>query len=103
MINVTKPAQEQVRLYFEGKEIAPIRILLNGDGCAGPSLAMALDEKKETDAVFTFDGVEYIMDKDLMEKASPVDVDFEGTGFRLQSTLKPPAGCKGCGSGTCHS
>ena len=103
MINVTKPAQEQVRLYFEGKEIAPIRILLNGDGCAGPSRAMALDEKKETDAVFTFDGVEYIMDKDLMEKASPVDIDFEGTGFHLQSTLEPPAGCKGCGSGTCHS
>jgi hypothetical protein len=53
--------------------------------------------------VFTFDGVEYIMDKDLMEKATPVDVDFAGTGFRLESSLKPPAGCQGCGSGTCCS
>ncbi len=101
MINVTKPAQEQVRLYFEGKEIAPIRILLNGDGCGGPSLAMALDEKKETDAVFTFDGVEYIMDKDLLEKADPVDIDFAETGFRLESGLKLSGGCTGCSGGTC--
>ena len=101
MINVTKTAQEQVRLYFEGKEISPIRILLNGDGCGGPSLAMALDEKKESDAVFTFDDVEYIIDKALLEKSSPVDLDFSGTGFKLESTLEPPAGCKGCGSGTC--
>nr|WP_320193918.1 IscA/HesB family protein [uncultured Desulfobacter sp.] len=103
MINVTKPAQEQVRIYFEGKEIAPIRLFLNSAGCGGPSLAMALDEKKETDAVFTFDGVEYIMDKDLLEKASPVDVDFEVTGFRIESSMKPPEGCTGCGGGTCCS
>jgi Fe-S cluster assembly iron-binding protein IscA len=101
MINVTKPAQEQVRQYFEGKELAPIRIFLNSAGCGGPSLAMALDEKKDTDAVFTFDDVEYIMDKDLLEKASPVDVDFEGMGFRLESSIKPPEGCSGCGGGTC--
>lgn len=46
MINVTTLAQEQVRLYFEGKDIVPIRIFLNSAGCGGPSLAMALDEKK---------------------------------------------------------
>lgn len=101
MINVSKPAQEQVRMYFEGKEIAPIRIFLNSAGCGGPSLAMALDEKKHTDTVFTFDEVEYIIDKDLLEKAGPVNVDFEGTGFRLESSLKPLGGCTGCSSGTC--
>lgn len=103
MINVTIPAQEQVRLYFEGKEIVPIRIFINSAGCGGPSLAMALDEKKERDAVFTFDDVEYIMDKDLLKKAGPVEVDFAGTGFRIESSLEPPAGCNGCGSGSCCS
>ena len=39
--------QEQVKMYFEGKEIEPIRIFLNTAGCGGPSLAMALDEKKK--------------------------------------------------------
>jgi Fe-S cluster assembly iron-binding protein IscA len=101
MINVSKPAQEQVRMYFEGKEIAPIRIFLNSGGCGGPSLAMALDEKKETDAVFTFDDVEYIIDKDLLEKATPVDIDFAGTGFCLDSGLPQTGGCTGCSGGTC--
>ena len=101
MINVSKPAQEQVRMYFEGKEIAPIRIFLNSGGCGGPSLAMALDEKKETDAVFTFDDVEYIIENDLLEKTGNVDIDFEGTGFRLDSNLKPTGGCSGCSGGTC--
>ncbi len=103
MINVTTLAQEQVRLYFEDKDIVPIRIFLNSAGCGGPSLAMALDEKKETDAVFTFDDVEYIMDKNLLKKAGPVEVDFAGTGFQLESSLEPPAGCTGCGGGTCCS
>lgn len=103
MINVSKPAQEQVRMYFKGKEIEPIRIFLNSAGCSGPSLAMALDEKKDTDAVFTFDDVEYIMDKDLLKKASPVDIDFAGTGFRLESGLKLTGGCTGCSGGTCGS
>ena len=103
MINVSKPAQEQVKMYFEGKKAAPIRIFLNNAGCGGPSLAMALDEKKNTDAVFTFNDVEYIMEKDLLEKVSPVDIDFAGTGFCLESGLKPVEGCKGCSSGTCGS
>ncbi|WP_321493407.1 IscA/HesB family protein [uncultured Desulfobacter sp.] len=103
MINVTKPAQEQVRMYFEGKELSPVRIFLNSGGCGGPSLAMALDEKQETDAVFTFDNVEYIMNKDLLEKASPVDIDFVGSGFHLESNLKPAGGCMGCSGGTCGS
>ena len=103
MINVSKPAQEQVRIYFEGKEIAPIRIFLNSAGCAGPSLAMALDEKKDTDAVFTFDGVEYIIDKDLLEKVGTVDIDYAGSGFCLDSGLKPAGGCAGCSGGTCGS
>ena len=104
MINVSKSAQEQVRMYFEGKEITPIRIFLNSAGCGGPSLAMALDEKKDTDAVFTVDEVEYIMDKNLLEKAGSVDINFAGTGFSLDSGLKPAGGCSGCCSGgTCGS
>nr|WP_320192116.1 IscA/HesB family protein [uncultured Desulfobacter sp.] len=103
MINVTKPAQEQVRMYFEGKEIVPIRIFLNSSGCGGPSLAMALDEKKDTDAAFTFDDIEYVIDKDLLEKAGNVDIDFAGNGFHLDSGLKPTGGCMGCSGGTCGS
>jgi len=102
MIKVTETAQEQVKAYFEGKEVQPVRIFLNSGGCGGPSLAMALDEKKEDDALFTHGGVEYLMEKSLLEKASPVTVDYAGMGFNLSSSLELSSGCGSCGStGSC--
>lgn len=102
MINVSKTAQEQVKSYFEGNAVSPVRIFLNNGGCGGPSLAMALDEKKEGDAVFTHGGVAYIMEKTLFEKASPVEVDYSGMGFKLKSSLELDSGCSSCGStGSC--
>ncbi len=102
MINVSKEAQEQVRAYFEGKEVQPVRIFLNSGGCGGPSLAMALDEVTDKDTVVTHDGIDYIMDKELLEKAAPVTVDYSGMGFRLDCSLDLGGGCcSSCGSGGC--
>ncbi|WDP91954.1 MAG: IscA/HesB family protein [Desulfobacter sp.] len=102
MITVTPSAQEQVKAYFEGKEVEPVRIFINNGGCGGPSLAMALDQATENDAVFTHDGIDYIMDKKLLEQASPVEVDHTGMGFNLTSSLELGGGCGSCGStGSC--
>ncbi|MBA3010182.1 MAG: IscA/HesB family protein [Proteobacteria bacterium] len=94
MIDVSTTAQEQVKAYFEGKEVQAVRIFLNNGGCGGPSLAMALDKKKEDDTVSTHGGVEYIMEKTLFEKSSPVKVDYAGMGFNLSSSLELSSGCK---------
>jgi Fe-S cluster assembly iron-binding protein IscA len=102
MIIVSETAQEQVKAYFEGKKVQPVRIFLNNGGCGGPSLAMALDEKREDDTVFTHGGVAYIMEKILFEKAKPVKVDYSGMGFNLSSSLELNSGCSSCGSaGSC--
>jgi iron-sulfur cluster assembly protein len=102
MISVSETAQEQVKAYFKGRKVQPVRIFLNNGGCGGPSLAMALDEKKEDDAVFTHGGVAYIMEKTLFEKAKPVTVDYSGMGFKLSSNLELSSGCSSCGSaGSC--
>ncbi|MBU0972375.1 MAG: IscA/HesB family protein [Proteobacteria bacterium] len=102
MIIVSATAQEQVQAYFEGKEVQPVRIFLNSGGCGGPSLGMALDEKRADDVVFTHGGVAYIMEKTLFEKASPVKVDYAGMGFNLSSSLELGSGCSSCGStGSC--
>jgi Fe-S cluster assembly iron-binding protein IscA len=102
MITVSKTAQEQVKAYFEGKEVQPVRIFLNNGGCGGPSLAMALDEKQAEDVVFTQGDVAYIMEKTLFEKAKPVRVDYAGMGFNLSSSLELSSGCGSCGSkGSC--
>lgn len=60
---------------------------------------MALDEPKENDEVKTVDGFTYVIDKEFLQRAQPVKVDFIDYGFRLTSSIKIDAGCGGCGSG----
>ena len=101
MINVSRSAQEQVKAYFNDKEIQPVRIFVTS-GCGGPRLAMAMDEIKETDSVFTCDGVDYIMETVLLKQARPVEVDFSEGGFKINSSLELGDGCSSCGShGSC--
>jgi len=61
---------------------------------------MALDEPKDTDNVYDVDNFKYIVDKDFMEKAKPIVVDFQAMGFKITSGIKIEAGtgCSGCGS-----
>ena len=65
---------------------------------------MALDEQKESDAVYDIDGFSYVVDKEFLETAKPIKVDFLVHGFKLDCGLSftPAAGCAGCGtSDTC--
>lgn len=61
---------------------------------------MALDEPRETDHVYDVNDVQYLVDKDFMEKANPITVDFMYMGFKITSGLEVSAGgeCSGCGS-----
>ncbi len=102
MVEVTESATQQIAEYFKGKEVSPIRIFLNQGGWGGPSLAMALDESKDTDNVYEIDGFTYIVEKEFMEKATPIKVDFHEYGFKISSGVDfgSGAGCS-CGSKTC--
>jgi len=102
MLEVTKLATDKLNEYFKNKEREPIRIFLNSGGCGGPSLAMALDEQKDTDDVFDIDGFKYIVDKELMKEAEPIKVDFAHFGFQLDCSLEFEEGCSACAvSGGC--
>jgi len=57
---------------------------------------MALDESKDTDDVYEIDGFKYIVDKDFLEKAKPIKVDFTEMGFKLDSAID--FGASACGS-----
>ncbi|MBW2643997.1 MAG: IscA/HesB family protein, partial [Deltaproteobacteria bacterium] len=43
---------------------------------------MALDEPKDADHVFDIDGFKYIVDKEFMEKAKTIKIDFSEMGFK---------------------
>jgi len=63
---------------------------------------MALDEPKENDVTFMDREVQYLIDKDLLDEAKPVKIDFKksffGSGFRMTSSLFKK---KGTGGGCC--
>jgi Fe-S cluster assembly iron-binding protein IscA len=98
MVNVTEPAKAQLDAYFAENEKTPIRIFLSSGGCSGPRLALALDEAKDSDEVHDASGYSFVVDKELMEKAKPLSVDFSGCGFAIDSSLElgGGGGCSGC-------
>ena len=74
MIELSDAAKTQIEAYFQGKEPTPIRIFLNSGGWAGPSLAMALDEPKDSDDIFDVKGLKFVVDKEFMERAQTIKI-----------------------------
>jgi Fe-S cluster assembly iron-binding protein IscA len=64
---------------------------------------MALDEPKNEDEVIEEKGTKFVIDKDLLNQAQPITIDFtttpDGAGFKLTSNLSAEGG--GCGSCSC--
>ena len=96
MLEVTKSATEKIAEYFKDKEVSPIRIFLLAGGCGLSSLAMDLDEPKESDDVFDIDGFKFIINKEFMEEAEPIKVDFTRSGFQFDCALEFEEGCSVC-------
>ena len=59
---------------------------------------MALDEPNDNDRTYDISGFKYVVDKELMEPAKPIKIDFMGRGFTITSSLVLEEGCGGCGS-----
>jgi len=60
---------------------------------------MALDELKDSDDKYDIDGFQYIIDKDFLQKAQPIKIDFEQYGFKISAGIEfGGGGCSGCGS-----
>lgn len=98
MVTVSEEAQKQVAAYFKNNAVRPVRIFLH-QGCGGARIGLMVDDKKDSDMVFKVDGFEYVVEKELLKKAQPIAVDFQGEGFTVSSQLELGGGCGGCGSG----
>ena len=99
MIEVTQTAIQEIKNFFADKDVMPIRVFVASGGWAGPSVALALDEQKDTDEVFEVDGFKFIAEKEFLKQASPVKIDFMSTGFKVDSNIDlGPSGCSSCGT-----
>jgi hypothetical protein len=61
---------------------------------------MALDEPAETDQEFDVEGYKYIVNKEFLEKAQPIKVDFQMYGFKLECGMEFAPAAGGCACST---
>jgi len=61
---------------------------------------MALDEPNDQDQEFDVDGYKYLINKDFLDRAKPIKVDFHMYGFKLDCGIdfSSAGGCSGCGT-----
>ena len=97
MLEITKSATDKIAEYFIDKEVKPIRIFLHSGGCAPSSLALDIDEIKDTDTVFEIDGFQFIIDEDLFVETQPISIDYNTrSGFQFDSSLVFEDACSAC-------
>lgn len=52
---------------------------------------MALEEPEKNDIIFVEQGITFAIDRDLLEKARPIQLDYSEAGFQLISSMAGPA------------
>tara|TARA_Y100000310_G_scaffold302635_1_gene340200 strand:+ start:39790 stop:40356 length:567 start_codon:yes stop_codon:yes gene_type:complete len=99
-ITLTKNAVKKVKeiLSKEDSEKQGLRVGVIAGGCSGLSYNLSFDEKKDTDEVLEFDGLNVFIDKEHLEMLSGVEIDFlenlNESGFKISNpSAKSTCGC----------
>jgi iron-sulfur cluster assembly protein len=108
MLEATAMAVEKLNEYFKDNNLSSsLRVFVQQGGCSGPSLALALDEKKLEDEVYTNQEITFLVEKSLLKQCGDITIDFVDagprSGFSIRSTIPLPGGGGGCSSGSCGS
>ena len=104
MVNLTDIATEKVKAFLESENAAAsgagLRVGVRGGGCSGFQYSLALDEQRDGDQVFEYDGIKVLVDQASLRYVDGSTVDYTeslmGAGFEVQNP-NVVASC-GCGS-----
>jgi iron-sulfur cluster assembly accessory protein len=103
MVTLTDIAADKVRGFLAQQESEGeigLRVGVRGGGCSGFQYALALDERREDDLVFEYEGIRLIVDPASMRYVEGSEVDYAeslmGAGFEVNNP-NVVASC-GCGS-----
>src|SRR5207244_10666811 len=103
MINVTDNAVRQLRRLLAGQaenSRKGLRVQVAKGGCSGLHYEMALDEKKDGDAVVERDGMQFLIDDESIPYLRDATLDFHdaltGAGFHIVN----PNASRTCGCGS---
>jgi iron-sulfur cluster assembly protein len=101
-ITLSDKAAAKIGELLAGQEAneQALRVAVRGGGCSGFQYALAFDQAKDDDNVFTVDGVSVVVDKVSMQFVFGSEVDYveglQGAGFQVNNP-NVVAAC-GCGS-----
>lgn len=101
MVTLTESAIKAVTRFMENseKDIAGLRIKVDGGGCSGFQYALRLEDTiGEGDTVYEVSGLKMLVDEASGPLLEGVTVDFidsmEGSGFRFENpNAKASCGC----------
>jgi iron-sulfur cluster assembly protein len=107
-LDVTASAVKRIRtiLAKEGisTEVGGLRLGVKGGGCSGMSYAIKPDTKpRESDNVFTFDGVRIFIDPKSFVYLKGMTLDYEETLMRQGFNFLNPNSSRSCGCGSSFS
>ena len=102
MVTLTDIAAKKVGEFLSTQEQpeAGLRVAVKGGGCSGFQYQLALDESKDGDQVFDFEGIRIFVDEQSLRYVDGSVVDYTeslmGSGFQVNNP-NVVAAC-GCGS-----
>ncbi len=76
-----------------------VRVYVAGMGWSGPSFGIALDERKDDDEYFEFDGQGFVIESDLSAQFGDILVEYQNGGYIVQPAASA-GGCSSC-AGSC--
>jgi len=106
MINITESAVAAVNRFIESSEknIAGLRIKVDGGGCSGLQYGLKLEEEiGAKDLVEHISGLTMLIDEESQSMLDGIKIDFldtmEGSGFKFEN----PNATNSCGCGKSFS
>jgi Fe-S cluster assembly iron-binding protein IscA len=97
LLMVTTAATEKIDAFFRGRTVKPIRIVLNDAFCVSSGLHLSMEEPGGKDVEIVVGEYKYYIDRKLLNRVSPITVDFTSTGFKFHSRIDLGPKCPGCG------
>lgn len=102
MVTLTDTAAGKVKELLNGQaetDQAALRVAVRGGGCSGFQYALAFDEQRENDQVFTYQDIKLLIDAESLPFVDGSEVDYveglQGAGFAVNNP-NVVAAC-GCG------
>jgi len=102
-INLTEAAINEVKRLmtepsFEKGKI--LRVGVKGGGCSGMTYVLDFDRRRENDALYKKDGVDFIIDNSQSIYLFGMEIEWEGGLNSRGFTFKNPNASSTCGCGT---